>query len=185
MFFTGMLWLATHRLWGATRKLVENAELTSQRQLRAYVFLDPDREIRIVKPVSTTELFEVDITVRNGGLTPAYEVEGSCWVTLERWPLQGEDQLPKVESLDGPRSKHFLPNGGTLHYHTGTARPLTAEELDAVLRGDLRIYIYGSVSYRDTFGFQRETRFCFASTTEGRQGHATAIARCHLHNEAT
>lgn len=37
--FTGGLFVATWLLWEATKKLVQGAELTAERQLRAYVYL--------------------------------------------------------------------------------------------------------------------------------------------------
>jgi hypothetical protein len=78
--FTVLLGLATIFLWLATRDLVDNAERTSQRQLRAYVFPDTvDAYDKGNLPgVARNEALEgyvvIHTTTKNSGQTPAYEV---------------------------------------------------------------------------------------------------------------
>ncbi len=177
VIFTGTLWLAT-------RDLVKGAESNAERQLRAYVFPKDDSAISVVQGPSTTRPFEVNVAVKNYGQTPAHDVVASAWVGLDEWPLKDTFNFDGPPSAE-PVAKALIPPGATSHYHTGSARPLTTEELASVNSGRLRLYIYGNVKYVDAFKKPRVTNFCYASSTEGSKGYKTAIAKSHLHNDAT
>ncbi|MCC8975929.1 hypothetical protein [Bradyrhizobium brasilense] len=80
-FFTFLLVFATAWLVWATIKLWRGAEETAQRQLRAYVAVDP-KAINIHGPSGTVN---VGYELRNTGQTPAHNVQHAS--TLEIWPF--------------------------------------------------------------------------------------------------
>jgi len=155
----------------------------ARRQLRAYIFLDPAKEFTFVRRPSTTATMEVEIHVKNLGATPAHDVIGESWVTLDVWPMPADFSFTGPLD-DGPRSPDVIPPGGRSHFHTGSSRPLTAEEFAAVQSGALRVYIYGAIRYKDAFDRHHWTNFCQASTALGREGFTTAMAKCDRHNDA-
>jgi len=169
-------------LWSATKKMVAGAENSSKKQLRAYVFLDPQKEFTLVKPPSISQTVELEMHLKNLGATPAHDVICNSWMTIDVWPL------PKDFSFLGPPGEPtggtFIPPGGFSHFHTGTARPLTESELDSVQKGKLCLYIYGNIKYTDVFGRKHWTNFSFASTSLGREGFKTAVAKTERHNDA-
>lgn len=179
-----LLVVFTGTLWWSTRQLVKGAETNAERQLRAYVFLDPANELTIARRPSSVETFEVAINVKNTGLTPAYKVVGYCWTHLGGWPLP-EDFNFAGPLTSEPDTHTILAAGAVTSFHTGTSRPLTSEELQSLQSGALRLYMYGHVTYVDAFGKARVTTFCRASTAEGASGYATALAATRLHNDAT
>jgi len=67
--FTIILASATIFLWRATRDLVNGAEDTAKRQLRAYVI----PIMGDVRNFGTSALLEASIRIRNAGQTPAYK----------------------------------------------------------------------------------------------------------------
>ena len=183
VIFTGLLFASTVLLWWHTRQLVLGADKTAERQLRAYVFLDPENEMTFVSPASTTSTIEIEIHVRNTGLTPAYDVVGESWVALDVWPI------PENFNFSGPPSgqpdnRFIIPPNSRIHYHTGTARPMTAQELAAMESGTACIYVYGRISYRDAFDKPRYTNFCYASTTLHKLGYTKTLAMSDRHNDA-
>jgi hypothetical protein len=181
--FTVIIALSTIALWSATASLVKGAEDASRRQLRPYVFLDPEKEMTFVRHPSITETVEVEIHVRNMGLTPAHNVLGISWMALEKWPLpNGFNFVGPID--DRPVTRSVIPPNGIVHYHTGTGRPMTPDELAAVESGALCLYIYGHIHYTDSFGHPHWTNFCHASTNLGKQGFRTAMAKCDRHNDA-
>lgn len=135
-----------------------------------------------MRKASATATVDVEIHVKNLGATPAFDVMGLSWMTMAKWPL------PKSFTFSGPSTgpaaTSMIPPGGIAHYHTGTSRPLTTEELAAVERGDLRLYIYGQIRYTDVFGHAHWTNFCHASTSLGKQGFSTAMVKCDQNNDA-
>jgi hypothetical protein len=178
-----LIGFVTLLLWISTQLLVREAKATSRRQLRAYVFLDPAKEFTFARKMSTAAAVEVEIHVKNLGATPAHEVIGFAWVHLDVWPLPQTFQFTGP-IVGEPSKKSVIPPGAATHYHTGAARPLTAEEMAAVERGDLSIYIYGRIEYKDAFNRPHWTNFCFATTALGKEGFSTAIAKCDRHNDA-
>jgi hypothetical protein len=176
--------LVTILLWWATRALVKGAESTAEHQLRAYVFLEAGAEISVVQGPSTTGTLEIDVRVKNFGQTPAHDVLGHTWVGLHEWPLPEDFNFEGPPGTE-PAARGLIPPGGWSSYHTGSARPFSEAEMEGIRSGRLRIYIYGNIKYVDAFTKSRLTNFCYASSTEGGKGFKTAIAKSHLHNNAT
>jgi hypothetical protein len=169
-------------LWGATKRLVGGSEHTARQQLRAYVFLDPEKEFTFVRKPSVTATDETEIHVKNLGLTPAYDVICHSWMTVDVWPLPDSFEFVGPAG-DGPLARSVVPPGGLVHFHTGTSRPFTPNELTAIESGALRLYIYGQITYTDTFGRQHWTNFCQGSTALGREDFRTALVKCDRHND--
>src|SRR5665647_2600220 len=68
--FTVILGISTWLLWQSTRDLVNGAEDTARRQLRAYVFVEPGDFDGLNPQTAAVGYFNV----RNSGLTPAINV---------------------------------------------------------------------------------------------------------------
>jgi hypothetical protein len=172
----------TFLLWLSTQLLVREAKATSRRQLRAYVFLDPAKEFSFVRKPSTTATVEIEIHVKNLGATPAHDLIVESWMTIDIWPMPKEFTFIGPPGV-GPVSKSVVPPGGLAHFHAGTAKPFTVAELAAIQNGDLCLYIYGSIKYKDAFNRPHWTNFCQGSTTLGKEGFRTAMAKCDRHND--
>jgi hypothetical protein len=156
---------------------------TEQRSLRAYIFLPPDNEIDVVAWPSTTSASEIQVNVKNMGQGPAYDAIGRAWMGFDVWPP------PKNFNYGGPPdpngdSSVIIPPGGIVHYHTGTARALTIDEMTELQAGTKTIYVYGNITYNDAFGHSRHTNFCLGSASGVHRTYKTAIARCPLNNDA-
>jgi hypothetical protein len=184
VLFTGLLVVFTGTLWWATRGLVRSAEATAERQLRAYVFPEAGGEIHGARGPSTTQTLELDVRVKNYGQTPAYGAVGNTWVEVDAWPLPDDFQF-EGPPASGPIVTSAIPPGGWISFHAGTNRPFDKEEIDAIRSGQLRIYIYGNIRYRDAFDKPRITNFCYESSIEASKGFVTAIGKSHRHNDAT
>ncbi|MHB8268812.1 hypothetical protein [Bradyrhizobium sp.] len=150
--FTGRLWYSTDKLWGATTDLVKGAEDTAQRQLRAYVYVDPGNgEIRIGLPISIAML------VKNAGQTPAHETR--VWTKVEVIDFPLRENL-KIELPDDAVPKLVI-HPGTFAYGIQIQRdaPLTATEGAALRADSKRVFLWGVIFYKDVFNRDRETHF--------------------------
>src|SRR5262249_51673089 len=103
--FTVILAFATAFLYFATRDLVEGAEDTAKRQLRAYVFLD---QMTIADPMGTPK---ISIRIKNYGSTPAYGVVFWSEGVLREYPLTSP--LIRSRAEDSPVSD-IGPTGALL-----------------------------------------------------------------------
>lgn len=169
---TGVLALYTYRLWGATKRLVEDNGSNARRQLRAYVFLESTKPRGTVPayPEVASYLF----VFKNSGQTPASHVE----VIIARiFVSPGEKQFPAIPAMQ-PASLVAIGPGGSVNTRTA-ARQLTPAETAAIIAGTHQLSLHGKITYVDAFGVGRET--CFRMIREA-GGHD--LAATYEGNEA-
>jgi hypothetical protein len=150
--FTIILGIATWLLWRATKRLVEGAEDTAQRQLRAYLCAVGCRmkKFEVGKEVVAT------VTIENTGQTPAYDTTVVTTIEFRSLPIKENLILERPTQLSRTtvgRDQKILPSA--------YGRRLTQEEYFAVLNGDAAIFVYGQVKYRTAFGREPTTDFRF------------------------
>ena len=149
--FTVVLAIATAYLWRATRDLVEGAERTAQKQLRAYVFAEPifmRLEVDLGKGKST---IAVRYRTKNWGQTPAYRIRNAAFIRKMPYPLP-QDYVVESPKWDDPKNVALGPGQEMFGNPIDTYEELPEGE---------RYYIIGLIEYWDTFGItKRTTRFC-------------------------
>jgi hypothetical protein len=148
---TGLLALATFLLVLATYLLVRGADQSSQKELEAYVYVNP-REAFHIDGQGTLQAYSV---IGNSGLTPATNVQRSAGI--EVLPPTGAITQPTLreagKTVIGPRSEIALVK----NWAHGQ---LSADQYQQIRRGDLRVYVFGTVFYDDVFGHHWESDFC-------------------------
>jgi hypothetical protein len=182
--FTLLLVIVTAWLVWATIKLWRGAEDTAQRQLRAYVFanpqglhLDDEKKIRITYLVTNT------------GQTPAYDLHHFSAIRVLKWPLpEGFVIEPPKERLDP--IKMSLGPAATIF---GNREASWEGDIEDVSKDNERIFIIGIMRYRDAFNRERQTRFCasianldvaYTAAAEGRTDVPISWEYTDQHNDA-
>jgi len=161
---TGFLWWETKKAANAaqegaaaTRKAVELAERNAERQLRAYVSVNPGRFWEL-DPHHRTAL---SYHIMNSGETPAYNLRHGAVLTLAPFPLPPNYPFPEIKFSGGT----FLPrNFPNLTGEASVEKAFTQEEIVTILKGEspgTRAYLFGEVRY-DSFERERYVRFCFS-----------------------
>ena len=191
----GALAIATFLLVWATWSLVRDAKHNAWRQLRAYVGPDhidlecPNLTVADYVPVppSPGQIITdfILISVKNFGATPASEVKTwTNWVAVT--PFGG--QLP----ADWPFADHQSTSTNLTTIEKRTLFPaqtfvskigvhdLTTFRQAVALTSS--VYLYGHIDYRDVFGRDQVTEFCFVYNPWRGRDQFTAIDR---HNRAT
>jgi hypothetical protein len=149
--FTVVLAFSTIFLWIATRDLVEGAEETARRQLRAYLSMSP-------KGVGTARneerIVRVEWFTKNHGQTPASEIHHIFNFDVLPNPLPAAFVYPPATvSLD---TNSILAPGQDMTTWFDVNRLLTTEEFTEVERNARRFHVWGTTFYRDAFGRQRQ-----------------------------
>lgn len=137
--------------------------ITTRRQLRAYLAVDPGYVVR----QSKRQGLELQPIISNAGNTPAYEVRSRSQIAVLPIPLPKSTKLTlppfhtSVSTL-GPRQSRVV---------TSVSIRLNFAQLRAIAKGDAqRIYIYGRLEYYDAFQSPRwlfrltprYTNFCYS-----------------------
>ncbi|MBC7435078.1 MAG: hypothetical protein H7332_03295 [Bdellovibrionales bacterium] len=151
-FFTLVLAFFTVRLWKSTHRLAVGAEDTAQRQLRAYVGIRPHDKY----PASTLEEMHtigLKFHIFNEGSTIAYGVHHTA--CLGRYT---EDQPFEVDFTE-TASKFVLHPRAKSDMTLRLDAPLNSIEIQQILEGVLKFYVWGEIRYTDAFGVARFTRF--------------------------
>jgi hypothetical protein len=139
---TFVLAFGTIFLWLATRKLVSSAEMTAERELRAYVF---NGHANVVRFDENTPVAQV--VLKNFGQTPAYEVVGWMAVTPSGVPPPATLARPNDATI---MHCHLGP-GADFHFRTRLTN--FPQQLRTQIRQGVSIlHVFGEARYIDAFG---------------------------------
>jgi hypothetical protein len=153
-FFTIALVFATLRLWEAGEEQLRKTSESSERQLRAYVFLDSiDFETQINVDPALVNFIRPAIVWRNSGGTPAKNAV-ACHNHIVT-------QSPLADDFDFPDNK--LKENFEIGPHASfTAKSIVVSigAINHVVNNRYYFYIWGWVEYNDVFSkIRRRTEF--------------------------
>jgi hypothetical protein len=149
--FTYVLIRVSSRQAELTRALVNAAEDTPKRQLRAYVNVKSGSLKNVTEgghPTST-------ITIKNFGQTPAYRLIINCAIGLgesfdKLGPVTGKIMDKPIGTLaPGAKIEHFYPS----------EHVLTTEDMEGLKSGKFALFVHGEIVYWDFTGEKRTTKF--------------------------
>jgi hypothetical protein len=152
-----LLVVFTFTLWWSTRGLVNEAKDSSQRQLRAYISVDPKL---VFNWAHKTFVLAISFHIHNHGQTPGTEI-------LHEFSMDILDSpLPSALSFEGLMFRYdqnttLFPKA-EVPVRLTFNRLLTSQETSDVELGKRRFHIWGVMSYRDAFDEPRTTRYSFS-----------------------
>lgn len=171
---TILLAIFTGKLWSATKKLVQGAEETACRQLRAYICISGAN----ILATKTPDVFYIRIQIKNVGMTPAYKFVGHMNAEVSDFPGSPSLNLPipPLESQSTVGADQTMDIN--LYYR------ISLSDWQAIQARTKAVYVYGRLEYEDIFGNKwytnyRAARGRTASLPEG------LLAACEEGNEAT
>jgi hypothetical protein len=151
--FTVCLAFATVFLYFATRELVEGADQTAEKQLRAYVGLQSME--------ATVHPFEqggfvvwAHTEARNFGQTPAYRMTVQANATIDV-----PTAIPFDESQGAAKSAGAMTAFKDVGFQISQTKMITAEDAQALRDQTKIIFFWGTIKYRDAFKRDRTFRF--------------------------
>ncbi|MGA9754724.1 MAG: hypothetical protein WBV23_06245 [Desulfobaccales bacterium] len=146
-----------HKAADAATATVKTMRDTAGRQLRAYL----SARFETIFIFSPTIRVTIKFIMLNHGQTPAYNVTHSSLVEVLPYPLPINYQLPSISPP--PDTTFVLHPTATLDGYSLAARNFSKEEISRIVNNDgYRIYTFGVVKYKDTFGRSRQTKFCYS-----------------------
>ncbi|HEY6248319.1 MAG TPA: hypothetical protein VI685_00065 [Candidatus Angelobacter sp.] len=153
---------------------VHVAQEAMRLEQRAWVFVTETRvgELQAGKPLS------IIIGFKNTGRTPARNVQiATC---IDALP-QGQVPEPNLEKT---QSRGIIPPNGTLFVTVGAGRKnaegVTEKGLQAILAGELVVWVYGTTTYEDIFETRQATMFCYMLQPDGK-----TFGAADMYNDAT
>jgi hypothetical protein len=95
------------------------------------------------------------------GQTPAYELELTTFMAILPYPL-----VRKIEEYEVPRPAEIVHSilfpGLTFNNYATLAYAPNEQQLNIIRQADqFRIYVWGTVNYKDTFSAPHHVLFCF------------------------
>jgi hypothetical protein len=117
---------------------------------RAYVLVEAS-ELRYLAQEKPVEAW---ISLKNNGLTPAFDLQRMARIFATKYPHTD------FERLEPGNSRAVLGPGGAVDFAPiRMSRALTFDERSAVAKGEMAIYVYGSIKYRDIYQVTRCANF--------------------------
>lgn len=136
----------------AANEAVEVTRNTAERQLRAYISVEPHYEIH------PNTVPDYRIKVINRGQTPAYEVLGWSDGAISIGPEDEElDEYPTTRKANA--INRTLGPGADFYLNASFTKPISNDEIKEMLAGRWWMFVWGEVTYRDAFMQQRYLRF--------------------------
>jgi hypothetical protein len=129
----------------------DNSVRTTRQQLRAYLLIES--ALRLGEHDDHPEF---QIVIKNFGQTPAYHVRS--WILIRPGDREGQGGLP-VPSRTAEVSDAALGPGGSFAMGGRYQGDWDEAGLEDFESGRLALYVYGEISYRDTFRRRHYTRF--------------------------
>ncbi|MER8508581.1 hypothetical protein [Mesorhizobium sp. M0435] len=181
--FTLLLFFATVALWWSTRRLVQGADKTAERQLRAYISVDSQTNSR----QSKNQLFHFYLTIVNNGLTPANEVRILSNVEILSNPIVpiGFDYSMNAPPAGTGLASVTSMSPRQMMRHTTIGTRLSSQQLRELVRGKLFFHVRGRVSYEDMFSHSRVTNFSFVIFVAPDKRRETVWHRTEEHNNSS
>jgi hypothetical protein len=142
---------------------------TARRQLRAYVYLDEatvfaaDVNGAVILPqaqLSVGTRPTAMIKFKNTGQTPAYDVAMYGEVAFAPWPLE-PIRLPAIDFARGATKESLGPGAVRNKWHIPPDHipAITDADITRLQNGELALFVYGEVRYKDVFRKNRFTRY--------------------------
>jgi hypothetical protein len=155
--FTLFLVIFTGLLWFSTGRLVEGADLHSERELRAYISFTPQSLANALPNL----LPEASFIITNTGQTPAYNIRYSAILEVLPHPLvKHQGDLVAVHS-DPPTAGRPIHSKDHIFGGAKSLKKMTSDEYQKMIGPDHRLYLAGIVWYEDVFKEEtRKTKFC-------------------------
>lgn len=158
---------------------------TTRAQLWAYVFISG---ASVSNAAQGDGALESHVVIKNFGQTPAYKVVNVDGLALDRYPPPTTLNLlvANHEFSTPGRSKSDLgPTQSEAAIQIARRPPLSQQERQALINGQLVIYVYGEVRYFDAFGQRRWTKYRFMMGGPVGIRPGGQLVACEDGNEAT
>jgi len=156
---------------------------TTRRQLRAYINLKSASIYNVIDPIGP----QLHIMFDNFGQTPAYDVVDIHQVCFLEFPLKESilDSDSLGNGLPIPPGKGPIPPSGGYDKIDELGRSLNPTEIASLKAGKTAIYIHGKITYTDTFGKKRFTKYRLRHSGDIAQiGKSDILVTCEKGNEA-
>ncbi len=149
---TILLWRSTNALWDAGERQLTHLQDSSERRLRAYVYID-----NAFFEYNTGDVWKLKYVIKNYGQTPAHDVRLAAIAETIDWN-NGAPVTPSPSTEWIPLGS-MAPGGDFLENEIAPDTPAIRDEIIAGLKA---ISLVGKITYLDVFKKERrETNFCF------------------------
>ena len=144
----------------AAREANEIARDTARRELRAYVTV----EVAKLQTFEVGKRISAQLKINNVGTTPMYKAFQISGIGMGPYPYPDEETAWATMTIEDARKNYpikqfYLGRSGNLEKESGFV--MSEEDRNAILSGDRRVYIYGSLFYDDIFEQTHRTTFCW------------------------
>ncbi len=157
------IWLAiaTRGLWKVTNSTLQHAEVSSEREQRAYVFpntLDI-HDGRTADPplLQFADIPAVTIVIQNTGATPAYDVKH--WAQIRVLDRNDEHTIRPMVGWPTDASKGWMGRGGHMNKAVSLDRKFTYDELEGIRARTHAVFVQGEIEYLDAFKKVQRTTY--------------------------
>jgi hypothetical protein len=142
-------------------------------------------KVELVEPLAAGQQIHFKVLIDNTGKTTAKRLYPTLGFAFSRSdvPFQANYDAQKIAPTNWAPTVSDLPAGGhTSLYSANTLSLAHDHDVNAVLAGDWRLYVYGKIEYKDVLHIPHEVHFCgFYQQLPGAE--PLKFAYCESYNE--
>ena len=137
---------------------------SEKRSLRAYMGLHAPADGQIVSNFAPPARASFHLIPKNHGQTPAYFATQEIGSGVYSYPLPKTFAYPIEEVATLPNRLTIFPGDlDSAGINSTWNRPLTADEFASIKDASTnRLYTWGTIKYKDAFGYWHYTNFCWS-----------------------
>ncbi|MEZ5933883.1 MAG: hypothetical protein R3F54_18425 [Alphaproteobacteria bacterium] len=152
VFFTAWAAIAASKAARAANKSISVTRELGQKQIRAYVGIIDAK----VHDFRLGQVVRLDLTMRNSGRSPAYNVRPSIFA---RSVVSSEHPEFDFASLERGQSRGDVGADGKFGTGCLFGKPCSRSFIDRITSGQGKFVVVGRIEYRDVFDESHETHF--------------------------
>jgi hypothetical protein len=146
------------RTYRRTRYMIDARE-SSERQLRAYMAIDPLPLKDFAKDIAT----QGGVKITSKGQTPAYDVTLITYIATLPYPPKEDIRLTASPVIKGDIISTILTPGQSTKSYVTLGYAPNESQFQIIKDGKTyRLYVWGEANYMDTFKKKRLSRFCYS-----------------------
>jgi hypothetical protein len=133
---------------------------------------------RQLGPLTVGETPRLEVTLTNGGNTPALNATATAFIQVRKdFPSGPPADDPSIQT-EKSMSRSVVPKDGTMGSFGHALRsPLSEADISDLSTGKRFLVIYGFATYNDVFNASRRTEFCYLYSWNAR-----AMVACPTYN---
>jgi hypothetical protein len=176
LFFTFAITISTVSSTFVSCWAISESRITRKVENAAILTVDESNLAKTIAELQNGESLSWTIKVVNSGKTPAKNINAYFTFSMDVTPLTENPIINQTKDYQHSLQSSIVSGGKELHLRQKIN--LNSEQINAYIKNNSRLYVWGYVTYQDIFNENHKLNFCLNNTDPT----FTTLGFCKTHN---